>query len=307
MTVDLSRLKKIDLRKAWKHEAYDFTNWLSKDGNIDLLSNEIGVGINIIEKEASVGRFNVDILAEETTTNKNIIIENQLEKTDHDHLGKLITYASGIDAEIIIWLVKNSQEEHQQAVEWLNERTNNDLNFFLAQIELWQIDDSSYAPKINVIVKPNYWSKDVKSSVDKKKLTDTKKMQLEFWKKLKEYAEDNGYNINFRTPKPLGYHDISIGTSDAHISMNINTRDDKIDVGMYIKSSALFGLFTRKKEEIESKFGESLNWYELPDKKASRIRSFKSYSIADNENWTEAFDWMIEKILLYEKVFSNYI
>src|SRR6056297_64971 len=102
MSVNLSRLKQVDLREAWKHEAYDFTNWLAEDENIELLSNEIGLGINIIEKEASVGRFNVDILAEESTTNKNIIIENQLEKTDHDHLGKLITYAAGINAEIVI-------------------------------------------------------------------------------------------------------------------------------------------------------------------------------------------------------------
>jgi PIN domain nuclease of toxin-antitoxin system len=307
MSVNLSRLNKVDLREAWKHEAYDFTNWLAEDENIDLLSNEIGIEINIIEKEASVGRFNVDILAEEINTNKNIIIENQLEKTDHDHLGKVITYAAGIDAEIVIWVVKNSQEEHQQAVEWLNERTNNDLNFFLVQIELWQIDNSNYAPKINVIEKPNYWSKDVKSSVNKKKLTDTKKIQLEFWTKLKEYAEANDYNISFRPPKPQSYYDIKMGTSDANISMNIYTRDDKVDVGLYIKSSELFELIYEDKKEINSKFENSLKWYEFPEKKASRIRSFKSYSILENDDWSDIFDWMIEKILLYQKVFSKYV
>ena len=151
MSVNLSRLKQVDLREAWQHEAYDFTKWLAENENIELLSDEIGVEIVIIEKEASVGRFNVDILAEESNTGNNIIIENQLEKTDHDHLGKLITYAAGIDAGIVIWVVKETQEEHQQAVEWLNEKTNTELSFFLVQIELWQIDDSNYAPKINAV------------------------------------------------------------------------------------------------------------------------------------------------------------
>ena len=142
----LSRLKKVDLRTYWAHEANDFTEWLSKQENLDLLSDEIGIEISLVEKEASVGRFNVDILAEESNTGRKVIIENQLEKTDHDHLGKIITYASGLEANIIIWIVKEALEEHQQALSWLNENTDSDLSFFLIQI-----DDSNYAPKINVI------------------------------------------------------------------------------------------------------------------------------------------------------------
>ena len=273
-----------------------------------MLSDEIGVEIAIIEKEASVGRFNVDILAEESNTGNNIIIENQLEKTDHDHLGKLITYAAGIDAGIVIWVVKETQEEHQQAVEWLNEKTNTELSFFLVQIELWQIDDSNYAPKINVIEKPNYWSKDVKSSVEKTKLTDTKKMQLEFWTKLKDYAQEQGYNINFRKPRAQHWYDISFGTSEAHISLSVNTQKGNISTDVYIPDSPeAFDNFYENKEEIETEVGSSLDWQELPEKKASRVRLTKSYSISNNDDWSEAFDWMIEKVLLFKKVFSKYI
>lgn len=308
MSVNLSRLKQVDLREAWQHEAYDFTKWLAEDENIELLSDEIGVEIVIIEKEASVGRFNVDILAEESNTGNNIIIENQLEKTDHDHLGKLITYAAGIDAGIVIWVVKETQEEHQQAVEWLNEKTNNELSFFLVQIELWQIDDSNYAPKINVIEKPNYWSKDVKSSVEKTKLTDTKKMQLEFWTKLKDYAQEQGYNINFRKPRAQHWYDISFGTSEAHISLSVNTQKGNISTDVYIPDSPeAFDNFYENKKEIETEVGSSLDWQELPEKKASRVRLTKSYSISNNDDWSEAFDWMIEKVLLFKKVFSKYI
>jgi len=308
MSINLSRLKQVDLREAWQHEAYDFTKWLAEDENIELLSDEIGVEIVIIEKEASVGRFNVDILAEESNTGNNIIIENQLEKTDHDHLGKLITYAAGIDAGIVIWVVKETQEEHQQAVEWLNEKTNTELSFFLVQIELWQIDDSNYAPKINVIEKPNYWSKDVKSSVEKTKLTDTKKMQLEFWTKLKDYAQEQGYNINFRKPRAQHWYDISFGTSEAHISLSVNTQKGNISTDVYIPDSPeAFDNFYENKEEIETEVGSSLDWQELPEKKASRVRLTKSYSISNNDDWSEAFDWMIEKVLLFKKVFSKYI
>ncbi|PTX15886.1 protein of unknown function [Halanaerobium congolense] len=308
MSINLSRLKQVDLREAWQHEAYDFTKWLAEDENIELLSDEIGVEIVIIEKEASVGRFNVDILAEESNTGNNIIIENQLEKTDHDHLGKLITYAAGIDAGIVIWVVKETQEEHQQAVEWLNEKTNTELSFFLVQIELWQIDDSNYAPKINVIEKPNYWSKDVKSSVEKTKLTDTKKMQLEFWTKLKDYAQEQGYNINFRKPRAQHWYDISFGTSEAHISLSVNTQKGNISTDIYIPdSSEAFDNFYKNKEEIETEVGSSLDWQELPEKKASRVRLTNSYSISNNDDWSEAFDWMIEKVLLFKKVFSKYI
>jgi len=131
MDINLSRLKKVDLREAWKHEAYDFTDWLAKEDNIELLGDEIGIEISVLETEASVGRFSVDILAEESNKGNDIIIENQLEKTNHDHLGKIITYAAGVEADIVIWIVKESQEEHQKAIQWLNEGTNNDISFFL--------------------------------------------------------------------------------------------------------------------------------------------------------------------------------
>lgn len=137
----LSKLKKVDLREVWKHEALDFTNWLAKEENLELLSDEVGIDISLIQTEASVGKFNVDILAEETNTDRKIVIENQLEATDHDHLGKIITYASGFDAEFIIWIVKSVRDEHKQAIDWLNEHTDQKINIFAIQMEVWQIGD----------------------------------------------------------------------------------------------------------------------------------------------------------------------
>ena len=143
---NLSKLNKIDLRNVWGHEASDFTSWLSQDENLRLLSDEIGVEIKLIQTEANVGKFSVDILAEEENSGRKIIIENQLEDTNHDHLGKIITYASGYNANIVIWIVRDCHEEHQKAIDWLNEHTDENLSFFLLKLELWQIGKSDPAP-----------------------------------------------------------------------------------------------------------------------------------------------------------------
>ena len=182
----LGKLKKVDLRKAWKHEALDFTNWLAKDENLGLLSDEIGIGLQLVQTEASVGKFNVDILAEEENTGRKIIIENQLEPTDHAHLGQVITYASGYDAEIIIWIVKDVRDEHKQAIDWLNEHTDEKVNFFGIKMELWQIGDSPFAPKFQIISKPNDWAKAIKKSARQSSLTDAKLLQLDFWNHFKD-------------------------------------------------------------------------------------------------------------------------
>ena len=161
--VNLGKLKEVkDLREVWPHEALDFTPWLAEDDNLALLADAVGLEITIDETESSVGDFNVDIFATETGTDRKIIIENQLEDTNHDHLGKLITYASGKDADIIIWVVKRAREEHRAAIEWLNNHTDEDIAFFLLEIKLYQIGDSEIAVKFEVVEKPNDWTKEIK-------------------------------------------------------------------------------------------------------------------------------------------------
>ena len=138
--MQLSKIKRVDLRKVWKNEALDFTTWLAESENLELLSEEIE--ISLIQTEAGVGKFEVDILAEENNTGRKIVIENQLDSTDHDHLGEIITYASGFDAEIVIWIVQNVRDEHKQAIDWLNEHTDQKVNIFAIQMEVWQIAES---------------------------------------------------------------------------------------------------------------------------------------------------------------------
>ncbi|MBO4687450.1 MAG: hypothetical protein J5636_02970 [Clostridiales bacterium] len=164
--MELGRLRVItDLRTAWPSEARDFTPWLAS--NIDILGEEIGVELSIEETESAVGSFNVDIFATDADTGDRIIIENQLEDTDHDHLGKLITYASGKSASLVIWVVKKAREEHRAAIEWLNLHTDEDVGFILCEIKLYCIDDSVVAPKFEIIEQPNNWAKEMRKTSSK--------------------------------------------------------------------------------------------------------------------------------------------
>lgn len=303
----LSKLKKLDLRQVWKHEALDFTNWLAEKENLDALSEAVGVDIKLIQTEASVGKFNVDILAEEDLTGKKIIIENQLEATDHDHLGKIITYASGHDAEIIIWIVKDTRDEHQKAIEWLNDHTDDETSFFLIRIELWQIDDSKPAPKFEVVVSPNEWAKAIKSNPAKKGLTDTKLQQLDFWNKLKEYIHNNHPNMRLRTPGAHHWYDISIGSSDCHIALTMNTKEDLMGCEIYInRNKDLFQHFLGLKDVIEKELGQTAQWVDAA--KASRIKVSTSVEDLFSDGELESnFSWLLDKIVLFQKVFSKHI
>lgn len=304
----LSKLEKVDLREVWKHEALDFTNWLAQPENLESLSDEIGIDISLIQTEASVGNFNVDILAEEENTGRKIVIENQLEPTNHDHLGKIITYASGFDAEIIVWIVKSVRDEHKQAVDWLNEHTDQKINIFAIQMEVWRIGESPYAPKFQVIAKPNDWAKAVKKATNQSELSDTKLLQLEFWSKFKEYVQDNNGKIKLRKAYPQHWYDISFGFSNSHIALTVNSQSSQMTCEIYIPDSKeLFSCLFAKKDEIENELSEQLEWEELPEKKASRIKLVSKGGLSKQEEWKQYHSWMLEKVLAFQNIFGKHI
>lgn len=308
LKTQISKLKKVDLRNVWGHEALDFTQWLSLDENLSLLSEEVEISIKSPRTEVSVGRYNVDILAEEENSGRKIIIENQLEDTNHDHLGKIITYASGHDAEIIIWIVKNYREEHQKAIDWLNEHTDKNISFFLIKIELWQIGESDPAPKFDVIARPNEWAKTIKQVGDGS-LSQTKIMQLEFWNKFNDYAKNRDSKVlRFRNAQPQHWYDLALGSSDAHISLTMNSKENVIACEIYISNSkSLFGLLEKNKKVIESEIQSKLEWLELLDKKASRIKLSRSVNLDDKNKWEYFFEWLFNQSELFYKVFSKHI
>lgn len=297
----LGTLEKItDLRTIWKHEAQDFSLWLSQEENLSILSRAIGIDVVLEERESSVGDFNVDIFASEEGTNRKIIIENQLEDTNHDHLGKIITYASGKNAEVIIWIVKRARDEHKQAIEWLNQHTDNNIGFFLIEIELWKINNSLPAPKFNVVERPNDWAKTIKISEG---LSDTQKLKLEYWQKFNEYADSDAVfsrEFSIRKPQPCHWYDLSIGSSSYHIGLTVNTQKKRIGAEIYFsKSKDLYKKFMDKKDVIERWTGQEVQGIEA--EQDCRIVVFRNGDIKETKHWENEIKWMFEMALKFKK------
>lgn len=301
----LGKVEQVDLRTVWRNEAYDFTRWLAQPENMALLSDEVGVSLKVIETEVNVGSFKTDILAEDDQGRK-AVIENQLEETDHDHLGKIITYAAGKDARIMIWIVNEARDEHKQAIDWLNEHADEELNFFLIKMELWKIGSSPPAPKFQVISKPNDWTKAVRELVYEP--TETKLMQLEFWNKFRQYATGRSTTLRFRKPRPQHWYDAPVGSSIAHLRYTIDTQEGRLGCELYIpESKELFKWLSSHKTEIEAELGENSEWMELPNKKASRIRTTLNADFDSESKWAEYFSWLKEEGERYQKVFQKHI
>lgn len=303
----LGKLQRLDLRQHWQHEALNFTKWLALPENLEQLSDELGIGIELIQIEAQVGRYNVDILAQEETSGRKIVIENQLEMTDHSHLGQIITYAAGIEAEHIIWIVREIRDEHKRAIDWLNEHTDEHINFFLIRIELWQIYDSLPAPKFTVICRPNDWAKSVRVGAYDKQLTDTKTMQLEFWQQLRLFAQEQYPQLKLRTPRPQHWYSVSIGRSECHIALIAHSKEKKIECGIYINDDKpLYEEFLSKRAELEDALGLTgkIEWLGLPDKKASRIRVQHPFNF-EAESWEVAFKWLAETAIKFKAGFGR--
>lgn len=294
-----------DLRSVWPHEANDFTKWLAQEENLALLSDAIDIELELEERESSVGSFNVDIFAKETGTNRRVIIENQLEDTNHDHLGKLITYASGKGAEVIIWVVKRARDEHRQAIEWLNQHTDSNIGFFLLEIELWQIGDSMKAPRFNIVEKPNDWSKTMKTIEG---LSDTDLLKLEFWTGFNDAMSNNDeFKHHFRARKasPQHWYDLSIGSSAYHVCLTINTQKQCIGVDIYIDDDKeLFAQFKNHKDEIAAMLNSEVEWREA--RKACRFCISTDINPKKRENWQKAYNWMLDKAIIYKEIASKF-
>ena len=304
---NLGTLKEItDLRSIWPHEALNFTPWVAE--NVDLLADAVGLDITVDETESSVGDFNVDIYASETGTDRKIIIENQLEDTDHDHLGKLITYASGKGADVVIWVVKHAREEHKAAVEWLNNHTDDKIGFFLCEIKLFQIGDSQIAPSFTVVERPNDWTKEIRK---KASANPTQQQRLEYWQAFNDYAfSDANFSRIFNKRKPTTDHwmDFSIGSSACHIAVSQIQKRKAVDVELYINDDKeLFKSLFAHKDEIEKNMEMELEWKELPERKASRILIEKTVDLDDRATWPEQFDYIMATCIKMKRAFKRYL
>jgi hypothetical protein len=301
------KLEKVELRELWNGEATDFTPWLSKEENIADLGEAIGMELEVQEQEQRVGVFRADILCKDVVTDHFVLIENQLERTDHTHLGQLMTYAAGLEVVTIIWIAKSFAEEHRAALDWLNNITDETINFFGIEIEAYKIGDSLPAPSFNIVAKPNDWTRSVKVSASSVKMTDTKQFQLEYWEAMKIYFEESKTLLKFPKPYPQHWTNFSLGKSNYWMSAICSVRNNFIRIDVNIVGEMAKEKFNllRSKYELDSKakLGEEIIWDELPDAKQSIIQFRKDVDVRDKEQWTVQHEWLKTNLEKFDKYF----
>lgn len=302
-TIKLSTITQVDLRECWQSESSDFTPWLAKEENMKLLAESLNIDeLEVVAQEEYVGPYRADILCKEQSTDKYVLIENQLEKTDHTHLGQIMTYAAGLDAATIIWIAERFTEEHRAAIDWLNNITNKEFNFFGIEIKLIKIGDSPAAPVFNVIAKPNDWSKSARSVSSQKSMnnkTDTEEFRYEFWLAFNEFMADNP-SKDFRPQSASDNHwmNIAVGTSKASICLLLNKRNSLLTVQLYLnddKNKKMFDALFSNKDQAEEAISVDLQWRRLDGKKSSTIDLCKHFDdVTDKSIQKEMFSWYKE-------------
>jgi len=306
--MQLGKIQKLPIRDQWKNEEYDFTPWLAQEENIQLLGDEINLDLEVEGTEISIGSYKADIVATDGN-NRTVIIENQLEKTDHKHLGQIITYASGVEAQIIVWVCAEVTDEHRQAIDWLNEVTRSEVAFFACEIELWRIGDSIPAPKFNVVASPNDWTKVVKGVGETKELSDTKKAQLAFWNGFKVYMEESDTPLRMRQPRAQHWYTLAVGRSKFHISLTVNSQSKQLGCEIYMigeQAKTAFSQLEQSKAHIEAVLGV-LEWRELPKGQDCRISLTREGDFKSTQQWPELHQWLKQQSEAFSSVFSPLI
>lgn len=305
----LGKLTEIDIRKVWAHEQYDFSKWLANEENIKELSDTLNLSLTDVETEKFVGNYRCDILCKDEITGKVVLIENQLEATNHDHLGKIITYASGLDAAVVVWIVASAREEHASAIEWLNKHTDEELSFFLVEVHAYTIGDSDPAPMFRIIEQPNDFVKSVKSISKSNDISDAEKNRLEFWTQLNEVLEQRGKPFNKRKATTDHWYSIAMGSSECHISIDLVNKEHKIRIGVWIADNKeLYDHFYAHKNEIEKTCGFELYWDRLENKKAALACTYiKDLDFDNQENYPELINNAIDLVLTIRKAFVPYL
>lgn len=301
---DFGDIKQVDIRAIWPNEAIDFSPWLVD--NIGRLGEALGIEIEVLEREADVGDFSLDIMAKDLGTGRIIVIENQLTQTDHDHLGKLLTYAGGFDAGVLVWISKELRDEHRKALEWLNEHTGPDIDCFGVVIEVIQIDNSKPAFHFKPIVFPNEWQKD---KGGRRPVPSAKgEAYRNYFQELIDELRTKHKFTGARAGQPQSWYSFSSGVRGLQFS-NSFAQGGKVRAELYIdlqdkeQNKKLFDLLLEQKSVIEKEYGASLTWERLDDRRASRIAVYREGSIdATPEIRTEHIQWSIENLLKFKKV-----
>ena len=303
---ELGTIKKVDIRQVWPTEPGHFTPWLGD--NLDKLGAEIGLDLELVETEAQVGPFRLDVRAQDANIRGEVIIENQFGHTDHSHLGQLLTYASGFDAGVVVWIAENFRDEHRKALDYLNHRTGEDTQFFGVEVELWKIDSSRPAVNFKMVAFPNEWAPN--RGLGTIPASGRGEQYREFYQTLIETMRDVHKFTNRKKAGTRAYCTFPTGQTGFSYAPYLTASNmNRARVELYLDSDrdrnkTCFDLLVSDREDIEADLGELL-WERLDDKKACRISIARSGSIDDDEETLEEIrDWMVDRLLKFKEVFG---
>jgi len=308
---NFASLEPQDVRDYWAHEERDFTPWvadqLERDGASEL-ENAMGLDIELIEREKPVGKYNVDIFARVVDDGRKIVVENQLARSDHDHLGKSIAYAAGVDADIIVWIAPEFNDEHRDAVQWLNSNSRENIDLFAIRIEVWRIEDSSPAVRLNPVEEPSEWKE--KAQRSKGELSDRDKLREEFWTAFRDQVEESDTSVRPRKPQARHYYSNPIGIGGFHISYYVDEQENELGLELIIEDDEeVYRTLIDEEEAITTELGTEVYFGELRETRAGNMRSElgvkRSANIEDRESWDEYFDWMLEVGEQFHEVFPQ--
>ena len=300
LMTDIGRLTEVNIREVWKSESQDFTPWLLE--NADALGKALGMELDLHEAEHSVGDFSLDLIGEEVNTGNKVIIENQLERSNHRHLGQLLTYAGGTDPASIVWITDEFRDEHRAALDWLNERTDEETRFFGVEIGAVQIGDSPVAPQFRVVASPNSWQKEVKGSTAAG-LSKRQENYLRFWTLFSDEMKAQGQTWTSRDPSKRLWMVFPTGTSLARYAAGITQKYVKVEIyinrGSQDENVQYLNTLRIYAEHFEKAIGEPLSWEPLPHAKAARVAVYKEADFKKESLWPEEVKWMVTKLAAF--------
>lgn len=311
----LGTLERVDLRETWPNEASSFTPWLAQEANLKALGRVIGLELELEAVEKSVGPFRADILCNAIDTDDHrVLIENQLETTDHKHLGQILTYLAGLDAKTVIWIASQITEQHRAAIDWLNAHTVGGVNFFAVEIEVWKIGESEKAPKFNLVSHPNDWTRSVANAaknVANAENTEIQSQRFRFWTRLKDYQESNPGNVQPRNPSTHSGLGFALGRSGFRMSAHFNIRDGWVWVAVVIRGENRWDYCLKlleSRDSLQKELGFELVWPDVDDGidagKDVWITSSYKCDVADEQNWDEAARWIRDRLESIRSVFG---
>jgi hypothetical protein len=308
---DFHELEAQDVREYWEHEAHDFTPWLAHTMRTESgshLQDVLGLDLEVIETEKSIGRYNIDILAEVVDDGRQVVIENQLTPSDHDHLGKSIAYAAGVDADIIVWIAPTFTDEHRDAIQWVNQNSREGIDLFALRLEVWRISDSPPAVRFNPVEDPSEWKEKAQRSTGE--LSDLQTLREEFWTQFRDRIQAAKTRLRPRQPRPLHYYSNPIGTTGFQLAFGHYSEESTLRLELIIEDNEeAFWQLKEEEARIEEELGRDVIWEEPHETRSGNMRSTlyvaREGELNHREKWDEYFDWMLQSGERFHDVFAD--